>query len=62
MDVHAADQLVPLMLGRVHGGFLVREVTGHLETNARLCQRFLDGEVGFDQRSDGSVEVRFSAP
>lgn len=59
VDVHAADQLVPLMLGRVEGGYIVRELTSHLETNARLCERFLDGSVTLEDRAGGGVEVRF---
>lgn len=59
VDVHAADQLVPLMLGRADGSYVVREATSHLETNARLCERFLDGRVSFEGRTDGGTEVRF---
>lgn len=58
VDVHAADQLVPLMLGRVEGGYVVRDVSSHLATNAKLCERFLDGEVAFEDRPDGGVTVR----
>lgn len=59
VDVHAADQLVPLMLGRVDGGFLVREVTSHLATNADLCERFLDGTVEFEP-VDAATRVVFA--
>lgn len=59
VDVHAADQLVPLLLGRVEGGFQVRDVTSHLATNADLCERFLDGSVAFE-RGGPAATVRFS--
>lgn len=59
VDVHLADQLVPLMLGRVEAGYLVREVTSHLETNAEVCQRFLDGEVRFEEGPGASALVSF---
>lgn len=60
VDVHAADQLVPLVLGRTEATFTVREVTSHLETNARLCQRFLDGEIRFEDAPAGGTRVRFT--
>jgi len=60
VDVHAADQLVPFLLGRVDGGFVVRDVTSHLATNADLCERFLDEQVRFEDRPDGATTVRFA--
>lgn len=61
VDVHAADRLVPLLLGRVEGGFVVREVTGHLATNARLCERFLGGRVRFEEGASGGTQVVFAS-
>lgn len=59
VDVHAADRLVPLLMGRVDGGFVVREVTGHLATNVRLCERFLGGRARFEEGERGGTRVVF---
>lgn len=59
VDVHAADQLIPLALGRLEGAYVAQETTGHLETNAWLCERFLDGQVHLEPVEGGTL-VRFS--
>ncbi|MDX1611492.1 MAG: RNA 3'-terminal phosphate cyclase [Candidatus Thermoplasmatota archaeon] len=60
VDVHTADQLVPLVFGRPSCKLLVREVTGHLATNLHVADRFLDG--GYEVMPAGSGWwVRFTA-
>lgn len=53
VDVHAADQLVPLLFDRVGSSFVVREVTGHLRTNLQVVGRFLDGSARVDEVEGG---------
>lgn len=62
VDVHLADQLVPLLLGRPGTGYLVREVTGHLTTNADLCERFLEGSGRLGDGPGGTTLVRSEGP
>lgn len=46
LDIHAADQLLPyLALSKEPSHFYVREVSGHLTTQADLVKRFLGAEV-----------------
>lgn len=61
VDVHTADQLVPLMLGRGQAGYLTRKVTQHLRTNASVCQRFLDGDLRFEQGPGRCTRVLFGS-
>lgn len=59
VDEHAADQLVPLLHGRVGKGFTVREVSGHLRTNLALTARMLDGASVIEERLGGAL-IRFA--
>jgi RNA 3'-phosphate cyclase len=46
LDIHAADQILPyLALSSAPSRFCVREMSGHLSTQAELVHRFLDAEV-----------------
>jgi len=48
LDVHAADQLLPYLAWPDRPSrFLVREVSGHLETMAWLVPRFVPSKIGF---------------
>lgn len=60
LDVHAADQLLPYMaLAEGRSRFKVREVTGHLATQAEMVRAFLGAEVDFEKMEKGAkVEVR----
>jgi RNA 3'-phosphate cyclase len=56
MDVHAADQLLPYMALSDKGScFIVREVTGHLRTQAELVRMFLGAEVCFEPVEGGTM-------
>jgi RNA 3'-phosphate cyclase len=58
MDQHAADQLLPYMgLAQGESRFLVREVTGHLRSQAELVRTFLAADVSMEPCGEG-VEVR----
>lgn len=61
VDVHAADQLVPLLYDLPGSGFVVREMTGHLETNLAVAALFLGERHRVGPKGDGTV-VRFTAP
>lgn len=61
VDVHAADHLVPLLYDLPGAGFVVREMTGHLETNLAVAGLFLGQRHRVADRRDGA-EVRFEAP
>ncbi len=58
VDVHAADHLVPLLYDLPGAGFVVREMTGHLETNLAVAGLFLTGASAIEQLPDGK-RVRF---
>lgn len=58
VDVHLADQLVPLVVGRLEGGFRAREASSHLRTNVRVCERFIDGSIHLDDTDGEGVVVR----
>ncbi len=60
VDVHTADQLVPLIMDQPGAGFFVRELTGHLETNIQVCQRFMDARAVVEDVRGGK-RVRFEA-
>jgi RNA 3'-terminal phosphate cyclase len=56
LDVHAADQILPyLALSKEPSRFLVREVSGHLSTQAELVHRFLGAEVTMKPMAGGSL-------
>lgn len=61
VDVHTADHLVPLLYDLPGAGFVVREVTGHLETNLAVAGLFLGQRHQVSHRQDGAV-VRFTQP
>jgi RNA 3'-phosphate cyclase len=60
MDVHSADQLLPYMcLAESASSFLVKKVTGHLTTQAKLLSKFLGARVTFTTIVGGArVDVR----
>jgi RNA 3'-phosphate cyclase len=60
IDVHSSDQLLPYMcLAHAPSSFLVKEVTGHLSTQAGLLRRFLGADVSFTPMEKGTrVDVR----
>ena len=56
LDVHAADQILPyLALSKEPSRFCVREVSGHLSTQADLVCRFLGAEVTMSPVEGGSL-------
>ncbi|MDD1771189.1 MAG: RNA 3'-terminal phosphate cyclase [Methanomassiliicoccales archaeon] len=56
LDVHAADQILPyLALSKQPSRFRVREVSGHLSTQADLLHRFLGAEVTMRQDANGGL-------
>ncbi|MFW6161912.1 MAG: RNA 3'-terminal phosphate cyclase [Planctomycetota bacterium] len=60
LDAHAADQIIlPLALADGPSEFPVPAVSGHLLTNARVIERFLDCEIAIDGARDaeGTVSV-----
>jgi len=59
LDPNAADQLIPFLALSDHEGSLVtRELTGHLETNVWLVNRFLKHEIDLVENENG-VEIRY---
>ncbi len=61
VDVHAADQLVPLLYDLPGAGFVVRELTGHLATNLSVAALFLGQRHLVGAKGEGTV-VRFTEP
>ena len=59
LDVHAADQLLPyLALAEGSSRLIVKEVTGHLSTQAELLRSFLGTRVDLERTGKGTkVEV-----
>ncbi|HVO77928.1 MAG TPA: RNA 3'-terminal phosphate cyclase [Methanomassiliicoccales archaeon] len=58
LDVHAADQLLPYMaISDSVSKFYVREISGHLSTQAELLRRFLGAEVVITEEKLGSLVV-----
>lgn len=55
VDPYAGDQLIPFMALGGNSGFLVREITGHIETNIRVVERMLDVKFTLDGSSDPKV-------
>lgn len=57
LDRHASDQVLPFVA--VTGGtYTATERTGHLETNAETCRRFLDREIQLDGKGPVRVSIR----
>ncbi|MEM0449213.1 MAG: RNA 3'-terminal phosphate cyclase [Methanomassiliicoccales archaeon] len=49
VDAHAADQLLPFMaLAEDESRVVVREITGHLQSQADLMRRFLNASIDFE--------------
>ncbi len=59
LDPNAADQLIPFLALSDHRGCLTtRELTGHLETNAWLVNRFLEDKVELVEK-ESEIEIRY---
>lgn len=55
VDVHLADQLVPLLVEAPGAGYRVREVSEHLATNVDVVEAFRPGSVEIVDTDRGSV-------
>jgi RNA 3'-terminal phosphate cyclase (ATP) len=58
VDPHSGDQiLLPLALAEGRSIYTVTEVTGHLRTNARTINAFLDRAIDIEEAGDGTGRV-----
>jgi RNA 3'-phosphate cyclase len=55
VDVHTADQLVPLLPGGPGAGYRAREVTDHLATNVDVVEAFHPGSVEVVETDRGPI-------
>lgn len=59
LDPNAADQLIPYLAISDYGGSLTtRKLTGHLETNAWVVNRFLKDEIEVVEK-ENEIEIRY---
>ncbi len=59
LDIRAADQIIPfLALTKTSGTLTTRKVTGHLETNVWLINRFMKDEIELIEDED-VVKIRY---
>ncbi|MDD4652006.1 MAG: RNA 3'-terminal phosphate cyclase [Methanothrix sp.] len=50
VDVHLADQIIPY-LALAGGSFTVREISLHAKTNIWTARRFLDADIGIEEKN-----------
>jgi RNA 3'-phosphate cyclase len=55
VDVHLADQLVPLLVGLKGAGYRTREESSHLSTNVQVVRRFCPDAVEIVDATNGFV-------